>query len=125
MNTLKQALALSALAGLLFTHLQLWAAEKVDDDAVARYTTLIKETRCVVCQGQNLADSAAPLAQDLRKKIYTLILNHQTDEEIKNYLVQRYGEFILLRPTWHPATWLLWLFPWIALSCISWFIIAK
>jgi cytochrome c-type biogenesis protein CcmH len=124
MNTLKQALALSALAGLLFAGMQLWATEN-ESDALARYNALIKETRCVVCQGQNLADSEAPLAQDLRKKIYRLILNHQTDEEIKNYLVQRYGEFILLRPAWQPTTWLLWLFPWIALSCISWFIIAK
>lgn len=84
-------------------------AMSVDDET--RYTALIQEIRCVVCQNQNIADSNAPLANDLRKKIYAMVENNQSDEDIKNYLVARYGEFILLKPRFHGATLFLWLFP--------------
>lgn len=76
-----------------------------------RFTRLTKEIRCVVCQNQSLADSNAPLANDLRAKIYHLMLEKQSDAEIKAYLVKRYGEFILLRPPFNQLTVLLWLFP--------------
>ena len=80
-----------------------------------RYRTLIQEVRCVVCQGQNIADSHAPLAADLRQKIYAMIMAHQSDEAIKAYLVKRYGEFILLRPRVTAKTLVLWAFPWVGL----------
>lgn len=80
-----------------------------------RYRTFIQEIRCVVCQGQNIADSNAPLAADLRQKIYAMIMAHQSDEVIKTYLVKRYGEFILLRPRVTAKTWVLWAFPWMGL----------
>lgn len=81
----------------------------------ARFQSLISETRCVVCQNQNIADSNAPLANDLRGKIYGLIIAGQSNEEIKNYLVNRYGEFILFQPRVNKFTVLLWSFPLLAL----------
>ncbi len=76
-----------------------------------RFEVLIKEIRCVVCQGQNIADSNAPLAADMREKIYKMMIDKKSNVEIKNYLAQRYGEFILLQPRWNKTTWWLWLFP--------------
>jgi cytochrome c-type biogenesis protein CcmH len=77
----------------------------------SRFNLLVGEVRCVVCQGQSIADSNAPLANDLRNKIYYMVLGKKSDEDIKNYLVKRYGEFILLRPRVHSSTLLLWFFP--------------
>ncbi len=82
-----------------------------NEATAARFVALTKEIRCVVCQNQNLADSTAPIANDLRQKIYTMILEDKSDAEIKDYLVKRYGEFILLRPRFNLLTWFLWLFP--------------
>jgi len=87
-----------------------------------RFDTLTQEIRCVVCQNQSIADSGAPLAHDLREKIYHMVNAHQSDEEIKNYLVQRYGEFILLKPRLNQHTFLLWGFPFLALFFILLFI---
>ena len=76
-----------------------------------RYTALTKEIRCVVCQNQNIADSNAPLANDLRKKVYMMVDENKSDNDIKDYLVARYGEFILLKPRFNKLTFILWLFP--------------
>lgn len=84
----------------------------------ARYQTLVTEVRCVVCQGQSIADSNALLAQDLREKIYRMINAHQSDAEIKDYLVTRYGEFILLQPRFNKTSALLWAFPFLGLGII-------
>lgn len=80
-----------------------------------RFSTLTKETRCVICQFQNIADSNAPLAASLRDKIYQMIQDKKSDDDIKSFLVKRYGEVILLKPRFNPATSLLWLFPLLAL----------
>lgn len=81
-----------------------------------RFLDLTKEIRCVVCQGQSIADSNAPLANDLRAKIMQMVLDKKSDEEIKTYLVKRYGEFILLRPRVNQTTMLLWTFPFLGLA---------
>jgi cytochrome c-type biogenesis protein CcmH len=83
-----------------------------------RFYELIKEIRCVVCQNQTIADSNAPLAKDLREKIYGMVVEKKSEEEIKDYLVQRYGEFILFKPRFNKLTMLLWLFPFLGLSCL-------
>ena len=95
-------------------------AHAAKEAPLARYHTLIQEIRCVVCQGQNLADSNAPLAQDMRQKIYTMTLQNQSDEAIKSYLVKRYGDFILLRPRWTSSTIFLWVFPLIGIVVCFW-----
>lgn len=80
-----------------------------------RFSTLTSETRCVVCQFQNIADSNAPLAGSLREKIFQLIQEKKSDTEIKDYLVKRYGEVILLKPRFNGMTFILWFFPIFAL----------
>lgn len=76
-----------------------------------RFHELIKEIRCVVCQNQSIADSNAPLANDLRKKVYLMVTEKKSNQDIKDYLVKRYGEFILLEPRFNKLTFILWLFP--------------
>ena len=85
-----------------------------------RFSALTNETRCVVCQFQNIAESNAPLADSLRHKIYELIQEKKSDEEIKTYLVKRYGEVILLKPRFNLLTALLWFFPLLGLAIFAW-----
>lgn len=76
-----------------------------------RFHQLTQEIRCVVCQNQNIADSNAPLANDLREKVYRMVLANESNDAIKTYLTERYGDFILLRPRLKATTALLWIFP--------------
>jgi cytochrome c-type biogenesis protein CcmH len=77
----------------------------------ARFKHLTIELRCLVCQNQNLADSDAPLAQDLRKEIFDMLQAGKGDEEIKTFMVDRYGDFVLYRPPVQGNTLLLWVMP--------------
>lgn len=77
----------------------------------AVYTKLIKELRCLVCQNQNLADSNADLAKDLRKKTYEMVVAGKTRDQISDYMIARYGDFVLYRPPVNKSTYLLWLGP--------------
>jgi cytochrome c-type biogenesis protein CcmH len=83
-----------------------------DDPALeARLRALSIELRCLVCQNQTLADSSAPLAEDLRREIRTLIAKGMSDQEIIDYLVARYGDFVRYRPPLKTTTVLLWAGP--------------
>jgi cytochrome c-type biogenesis protein CcmH len=84
-----------------------------------RLQALTHEVRCVVCQGQSIAESDAPLAENLRHKIQSMLLENKSDAEIKQYLAARYGEFILLKPRWSKATAGLWLAPFLFLLIAS------
>ena len=77
----------------------------------ARFHQLTAELRCVMCQNQSLADSNAQIAHDLRREILTLMQQGKDDAQIKHYLVERYGEFVLYRPQVERGTWLLWFGP--------------
>ncbi len=77
----------------------------------ARYEGLLDELRCMVCQNQTLAESNAPLAEDLRREVRAQVAQGKSDAEIKRYLTARYGDFVLYRPPFKPRTWLLWLGP--------------
>ena len=81
----------------------------------ARLKTLAVELRCLVCQNQTLADSNAPLAEDLRREVREMIAKDMSDKEIIDFLVQRYGDFVLYRPPWKASTTLLWLGPFLLL----------
>jgi cytochrome c-type biogenesis protein CcmH len=81
----------------------------------ARLKTLAVELRCLVCQNQTLADSNAPLAEDLRREVREMITKNMSDREIIDFLVQRYGDFVLYRPPWKATTTLLWLGPFLLL----------
>lgn len=80
-----------------------------------RYKRLIKELRCAVCQNQNISDSNAGLAQDLRKQVYKMIMAGEEDDAIFDFMVKRYGDFVLYRPPFNTTTLLLWLGPFIIL----------
>ncbi len=82
----------------------------------ARARALAKELRCLVCQNQSIDDSDAALATDLRRIVRERILAGDTDIEIKNYLTARYGDFVLLAPPVKPATYLLWISPFVLLA---------
>lgn len=76
------------------------------------YQEMARELRCVVCQNQNLLESNAPLAQDLRQQLYQMIRYQNADkQQIIDYMVQRYGDFVLYRPPFQANTLLLWLMP--------------
>ena len=79
------------------------------------YKKLINELRCLVCQNQNLADSNAELAQDLRKKVVEMIHAGKSEQQIVEYMVIRYGDFVLYRPPVNERTWLLWFGPFVIL----------
>ncbi|WP_201617623.1 cytochrome c-type biogenesis protein [Psychrobacter immobilis] len=102
------------------------AIEVYDFDSVqqeAQYRGLIEELRCPKCQNQNLAGSDAPIAQDLKQKVYDLIKDRRSDAEIRDYMQDRYGDFISYKPPVRPSTWILWFFPPLLLIIllIGWF----
>jgi len=80
-----------------------------------RYSDLIDELRCLVCQNQSLADSNAELAQDLRNEVYEKIIGGESDDTIIKFLVERYGDFVLYRPPLQQKTWILWFGPVLAM----------
>ncbi len=85
------------------------------DEQERRYHKLIDELRCLVCQNQNLADSDSQLAQDLRDKVYQMVTTDKTDQEVANYMVERYGEYVLYNPPLNSITSILWIGPIIGL----------
>jgi cytochrome c-type biogenesis protein CcmH len=80
-----------------------------------RYESLLEKLRCLVCQNENLAMSQADLAQDLREQIYHMMANGRSNQEIIDYLVARYGDFVLYDPPLQANTWLLWFGPFLFL----------
>lgn len=85
----------------------------------SRFRGLAAELRCLVCQNQTLLDSHADLAKDLRMEVVRLIQEGRDDAEVKRYLVDRYGEFVLYRPTWSWRNGILWLGPLVLLAVAS------
>jgi len=77
----------------------------------ARYSAMLPNLRCMVCQNESLASSQAPLAVDLRYQIRELLAKGDSDAQVKQYLVDRYGQYVLYKPRFEPSTWLLWLGP--------------
>jgi cytochrome c-type biogenesis protein CcmH len=82
-----------------------------DDAEARRFHDLVAELRCVMCQNQSLADSNAQIAHDLRREVFDLMRSGHSDAEIRAFLVERYGEFVLYRPRFGGHTWALWLAP--------------
>jgi cytochrome c-type biogenesis protein CcmH len=85
-----------------------------------RLISIAEELRCLVCQNESLAGSRADLAEDLRREVRTLIKSGKSDAEIKEFLVSRYGDFVLYRPPVKPTTWLLWFGPLLLLLGAAW-----
>jgi cytochrome c-type biogenesis protein CcmH len=89
------------------------SSEIANPDAAVerRLKVLAEELRCLVCQNQTIADSNAPLAVDLRNQIRSQIGQGRSDDQIRGYMVERYGDFVLYKPPFHATTALLWLGP--------------
>lgn len=109
------------LAALLAVSLPAQADEATRpnaDDAVIeqRLVDLAEDLRCLVCQNQNLADSHAELAIDLKNEIREMFRKGMTEQQVTDFLVQRYGDFVLYRPPVKSNTWLLWIGPFLLLA---------
>lgn len=108
------------IAVLIFTALMVTSAANAspvetfefrDEVTKVRFQALSKELRCPKCQNQNLADSNSPIAADLRRELYDLLQQGKADSEIVNFMVSRYGEFVLYRPRVSSITYVLWFGP--------------
>ena len=84
----------------------------------ANFIKLTKELRCLVCQNQSLADSNAELAKDLRRQTYEMLTQGKTPDQVVQYMVDRYGDFVLYRPRLKTSTLLLWLGPFVLLLLV-------
>ena len=119
------AAVLLAFAGAAFGQ----AAEVANPDPAIerRLKVLAEELRCLVCQNQTIADSNAPLAVDLRNQIRTQMGQGRSDDQIRDYMVERYGDFVLYRPPFHAVTALLWLGPalLVALGIAAWIFVIR
>jgi cytochrome c-type biogenesis protein CcmH len=105
--TLLLAMALAGSSVLADTGPERLASPRLEARAVA----LQRQLRCVVCQGESLDESNAPLAGDLRRLIRSMIQQGRSDTQIENYLIAKYGDFILMKPPLEPETYLLWFGP--------------
>ena len=81
------------------------------EEQQSRYTQLIEDIRCPVCQGQSIGGSNSGLAKDLREKVREMILDGRSDPEIYSYMVERYGDFVVYKPPVNTKTYLLWFAP--------------
>jgi cytochrome c-type biogenesis protein CcmH len=106
--------------GLLLTAVSVLAfdTEVAFDDPVLndRYRALIREVRCPKCQNESIADSHAPVAADLRREIREQLAAGATDQQVIDFLLARYGDFVLYRPRVNPTTWALWAGPFVLLG---------
>lgn len=100
-----------------------------DDDAqLQRYQTFVQELRCPKCQNQNLSGSNSPIASDLRREVHRLISSGASDDEVVDFMVARYGEYVLYKPRARGAALLLWLAPGVLLllgMMILWWILRR
>ena len=115
----------AALLGLFCAALLLWtggvhagqgAPAAVNPALELRVTQLAQELRCLVCQNQTIADSQAPLAVELKNQVREQLARGQSDQDVIDFMVQRYGDFILYRPPVKASTWLLWFGPFVLLA---------
>ncbi len=89
--------------------------EFTDRAEEVRYQVLLRELRCLQCQNQTLADSDADIARQLRNEVFRMIREGKSDDEIKDFMTARYGDFVLYRPKVGSGTWLLWFGPFVIL----------
>jgi cytochrome c-type biogenesis protein CcmH len=105
------ALLLCAWLGVAGATINAYEFDSPEKEAMFR--RLSEELRCLVCQNQNLADSNAELAQDLRREIYRMVEAGQDEKAVVDFMVTRYGDFVLYRPPVNPTTYLLWIGPFV------------
>jgi cytochrome c-type biogenesis protein CcmH len=114
---------------LLLSWTQLTYAESIEanefssDVQEARYRALIDEIRCPVCQGQSIGGSNAGLAKDLREQVRKMIIKNNSNDEIRQFMVDRYGDFVVFKPPMNKNTYLLWYTPFAFLALGLFFLI--
>ncbi|MGE0358182.1 MAG: cytochrome c-type biogenesis protein [Burkholderiales bacterium] len=108
---MKRLLPALALAASLAAWGQSTEIANPDPKVEARLKAIAHELRCLVCQNQTIADSDAPLAVDLRQQVRGMIREGRSDEEIRGYMVDRYGDFVLYKPPFNAVTAVLWVGP--------------
>jgi cytochrome c-type biogenesis protein CcmH len=109
LSSLVFAIALSVVVGAIAAPIETFKFDSPDTEKV--FHKLSEELRCLVCQNQNIAESNADLAKDLRLEMYNMLMDGKTEDEIVDFMVQRYGDYVLYRPPFKPMTWLLWFGP--------------
>jgi cytochrome c-type biogenesis protein CcmH len=117
------SILLSLLCGA--AHAVIESYEFENESLRERFQKLAFELRCPKCQNQNIADSNAPIAADLREQLHSQLHEGRSDEEIVEFMVSRYGEFVLYRPRWNSITLVLWLAPVILLALAGWILFAS
>lgn len=118
MRNLILVIALIISAGISAAPVQVFKFDNARQEAL--FQKLGHEIRCLVCQNQSIAESNAELAQDLRVELHEMLLQGKSEQEILDYLVQRYGDFVLYNPPVKPLTWTLWFGP-LVIFCIALF----
>lgn len=106
--------------GMLISITQIGALADAKKDDIL-YNQMITEIRCMVCQNQNIAESEAPLAIDLRNKVREMVDEGKDEDYIKGYMSERYSDFILYEPSFSPRNLILWLGPFLFLFIISYY----
>ena len=106
--------------GILISITQIEALADAKKDDIL-YNQMITEIRCMVCQNQNIAESEAPLAIDLRNKVREMVDEGKDEDYIKGYMSERYSDFILYEPSFSPRNLILWLGPFLFLFIISYY----
>ena len=107
-----RSLCLALLLGAAMPALAIDYEKAFDDPAMqARYEHINRELRCLVCQNQTIADSNATLAQDLRREVREMLVAGKSDDEIRTFMIERYGDFVLYRPRMTAQNFLLWAAP--------------
>ena len=113
MKIIKVILPMALLVAALFS----FASDKIysfeNSNQQIIFENLLEELRCLVCQNQSLADSASGLATDLRDEVYQMVIQDKSQQTIKTFLVERYGNFVLYDPPLNPSTSILWFAPFI------------
>ena len=106
--------------GILISITQIGALADAKKDDIL-YNQMITEIRCMVCQNQNIAESEAPLAIDLRNKVREMVDEGKDEDYIKGYMSERYSDFILYEPSFSPRNLILWVGPFLFLFIISYY----
>lgn len=116
------SIRLLCLAGLLVVDTVMAEAPLYfeDQEQHERYQVLLEELRCLVCQNQSLADSPAPLAQDMRREVHRMIGTGSSNQQVVDFLASRYGDFVHYRPPLRASTLLLWFGPLLLLGAAVW-----
>jgi cytochrome c-type biogenesis protein CcmH len=99
------------VTGIALATIDAYEFNSMEDEQ--RFRQLVEELRCPKCQNQNISDSNAPLAKDIKDRTFKLINEGKSNREITDYMVERYGDFVTYRPPMRPVTWFLWFGPFV------------